>query len=122
MILLTHFNQQMSFFKNEGLNSSTIAELVVLGLLGDFSPEKIITIYAEALARLENQNIPRAVIIDFVNSIINLRAKPYEDIILSDTGVMKAVRYDENGNMEVVPTLHVKDYLILQVVDWIGDL
>ena len=116
------FQSANEFFKNEGLNSTTIAELVVLGLLTDLYPEQIITIYKEALARLEHQNVSRTLIIDFVNSTINLRAKPYEDIILSNTGVMKAVRHDENGNIEVVPTLHVKDYLMLQVVDWIEDL
>ena len=112
------FESANNFFTNEGVNSVGIADLFISGLAIDLQPEQVMSSYKEVSSRLHTNH---TLVVDFISSTINLNARPYTEVIFSN-GIAQAVKYDTNGTMQPVPMLHVKNYFMLQFVNWIWDL
>ena len=110
------FQSTNDFFRNEEINSMGMSHLFISGLFLDLKPEQVISLYKEASSRLRDKNINHTILSDFVDSTINLNARPYTEIILSNDGLIRAVKYDAKGNMQPATKLHVRDYLLLQFI------
>lgn len=103
-----------TFFQHEEVNSIHGINLLVSGLTADLRPEQSVSLLREVSFQLESHHVSPGFIINFVDSIMNLRAMPYQRALLN--GVTQAVRYDADGRVQPVSTSEVYNYLMSQMI------